>query len=137
MLFKNLFDKDKSNGQSNNTFSEESLKKAKLLITIVDRNKVEFYLDVLAVLESNLQVVTFGRGTASSEVRDMLGLSNFKGIIFSIIREDMVSTVKRRLEERFKTIKNGKGISVVIPLASVMGVRLYQFMMNNNERKGN
>lgn len=137
-----MFKKNKksNNIQSNNTnksslkqLSNESLKKVKMLITIVDRSKVEFYLDVLATFDVNLQFVTFGRGSASTEVREMLGLNEYKGIIFSIVTEDKVNIIQNALQTRFKTIRGGKGISCVIPLSSVMGVRLYQFIINNRE----
>lgn len=32
-----------------------------------------------------------------------------------------------RLEDKFATIRNGKGIAFVMPLSSVIGVNLYQF----------
>ena len=117
--------------------TNESLKKAKILITIVDRNKVEFCLDVLSQFEINLQFVTYGRGTASNEALELLGLNNYKGIIFSVVREDMAKEVLKTLEEKFSNIKKGKGVCVQIPIASVMGVNLYQFMINNRERRRN
>ena len=113
-----------------------SIKKAKLFITIVDRNKVEFYTDVLSQFESNLQLVMYGNGTASLSTLRTLGLTNEKGIIFSVIREDLVNKVKETLDTKFKTIRNGKGISVVVPISSVMGKSLYQFMINNRQNRG-
>lgn len=113
-----------------------SIKKAKLFITIVDRNKVEFYTDVLSQFESNLQLVMYGNGTASISTLTTLGLNNEKGIILSVIREDLVNKVKETLDTKFKTIRNGKGISVVVPISSVMGKSLYQFMINNRQNRG-
>ena len=37
------------------------------------------------------------------------------------------------LEEKFATIKNGKGISFAVPLSSVIGVNLFQFLSNNRQ----
>ena len=34
------------------------------------------------------------------------------------------------LEEKFHTIKNGKGIAFCVPLSSVIGVNIYQFLSN-------
>ena len=113
-----------------------SIKKAKLFITIVDRNKVEFYTDVLSQFESNLQLVMYGNGTASLSTLRTLGLTNEKGIIFSVIRDDLVNKAKDTLDTKFKTIRNGKGISVVVPISSVMGKSLYQFMINNRQNRG-
>ena len=112
------------------------IKTAKLFITIVDRNKVEFYTDVLSQFESNLQLVMYGNGTANNATLELLGLNNEKGIIFSVIRDDLVNKVKDTLDTKFKTIRNGKGISVVVPISSVMGKSLYQFMINNRQNRG-
>ena len=115
---------------------KNSIKKAKLFITIVDRNKVEFYTDVLSQFESNLQLIMYGNGTASNSMLELFGLNNEKGIIFSVIREELENTVKDTLDEKFKTIRNGKGISVIVPISSVMGKQLYQFMINNRKNRG-
>ena len=60
------------------------IKKAKLIITIVDRNKTEFYADVISQHESNLQMIMYGNGTAPTQALENLGLSNEKGIIFPL-----------------------------------------------------
>ncbi len=112
------------------------IKTAKLFITIVDRNKVEFYTDVLSQFESNLQLVMYGNGTANNATLELLGLNNEKGIIFSVIRDDLVKQVKDTLDDKFKSIRNGKGVSVIVPISSVMGKSLYQFMINNRQNRG-
>ena len=116
-----------------NTVNEASIKKLKMLITVVDRAKAEFYLDVLSQFEVNFQMVTGGKGTATNEIVDMLGLNIHKAVIISIVREDMVSTVMKCLEDKFETIRNGKGISIAVPLTSVIGVNMYQFLSNNKQ----
>ncbi len=113
-----------------------SIKKAKLVITIVDRNKTEFYTDVLSQFESNLQMVLYGNGTANNATLEMLGLNNEKGIILSVIQSELVKKVTQTLDEKFKTIRNGKGVAVVVPISSVMGLSLYQFMINNRKNRG-
>ena len=114
-----------------NTINESAIKKLKLLFTVVERPKTEFYLDVLSQFEVNWQMVVGGKGTATSELVDMLGLNPHKGVILSVVREDMVDTVMNCLEDKFATIRNGKGISFAVPLSSVIGVNLYQFLSDN------
>ena len=114
-----------------NQFDASHIKKLKLLFTIVDRNKGEFYLDVISQFEVNCQLVVGGLGTANSELVDLLGLNIHKAVILSIAREDKVEEIMKCLEQRFATIKNGKGISFAVPLSSVIGVNLYQFLANN------
>ena len=114
-----------------NTVNETAIKKLKLLFTVVDRPKQEFYLDVLSQFEVNLQMVIAGKGTATSELVDMLGLNIHKATILSVVREDKVEEIMKCLEEKFTTIKNGKGIAFAVPLSSVIGVNIYQFLSNN------
>jgi len=119
-----------------NTINESAIKKLKLLFTVVDRPKAEFYLDVLSQYDVNCQMVTAGKGTATSELVDMLGLNVQKAVILSVVREDMTDTIMKCLEEKFHTIKNGKGIAFAVPLSSVIGVNNYQFLSNNRLKKG-
>ena len=114
-----------------NTINESAIKKLKLLITVVDRQKGEFYLDVISQFEVNCQMAVSGMGTATSELVDLLGLNIHKAVILSVVREDLVETILETLEDKFATIKNGKGISFAVPLSSIIGVNLYQFMSNN------
>ena len=120
-----------------NTVNESAIKKLKLLVTVVDRPKAEFYLDVLSQFEVNFQMTTAGKGTAYSELVDMLGLNIQKTIIFSVVREDRVDEIMRCLDEKFTTIRKGKGIAFTIPMSSVIGVSIYQFLSNNQLKKEN
>ena len=114
-----------------NTVNESAIKKLKLLFTIVDRPKGEFYLDVISQFDVNFQMATGGLGTATSELVELLGLEPHKAVILSVVREDMVDTVMNCLEDKFRTIRNGKGICFAVPLSSVIGVNLYQFLSDN------
>ena len=66
----------------------------------------------------------------------MLGLNNHKAVLVSVVREDMVDTVLQVLEDKFATIKNGKGVAFAVPLSSVIGVNLYRFLSNNRLGRG-
>ena len=114
-----------------NTVNESAIKKLKLVITVVDRPKAEFYLDVLSQFEVNFQMAVPGKGTAQSELIDMLGLNIHKAVLMSVVREDMADPIMKCLEDKFSTIKNGKGIAFAVPLSSVIGVNMYQFLSNN------
>ena len=119
-----------------NIINETAIKKLKLIITVVDRAKAEFYLDVFSQFEVNFQIVTGGKGTANSEIIEMLGLNIHKAVIMSVVREDMVAPIIKCLEEKFKTIRNGKGIAIAVPLSGVIGINMYQFLSDNRMKKG-
>ena len=119
-----------------NTVNESAIKKLKLIFTVVDRQKGEFYLDVISQFEVNCQLVVGGLGTAASEIIELLGLNNHKAVILSVAREDMVPEIMNTLEEKFRTVRNGKGVSFAVPLSSVIGVNLYQYLSNNRLKRG-
>ena len=119
-----------------NTINESAIKKLKLLFTIVDRSKGEFYLDVISQYQANCQLILPGTGTATSEVVELLGLNLHKAVVVSVVREDQVDVIMNVLETKFSTIKNGKGVSFAVPLSSVIGVNMYQFLSDNRMKRG-
>lgn len=116
-----------------NIINESAIKKLKLVITVVDRAKAEFYLDVFSQFEVNFHMVTGGKGTAHSDIVEMLGLNIHKAVILSVVREDMVGPIMKCLEDKFETIRKGKGIAIAVPLTGVIGVNMYQFLSNNKQ----
>ena len=120
----------------NNSVNESAIKKLKLLFTVVDRQKGEFYLDVISQFDVNCQMILPGMGTAASELLELLGLEPHKAVILSVLREDMVDDAMNTLEDKFRTIRGGKGISFAVPLSSVIGVNLYQFLSDNRMGRG-
>ena len=119
-----------------NTVNDSAIKKLKLLFTVVDRPKGEFYLDVISQFDVNFQMAMAGQGTANSDLLELLGLESHKVVILSVVREDLVDGIMNCLEDKFRTVRNGKGICFAVPLASVIGVNLYQFLSDNRMGKG-
>ena len=109
-----------------------SVRKLVLLFTVVDRSKTLFYVDLLEQFEVNVQMVLYGKGTADSQIRDLLGLTESeKSVIISYIREDKVKEALETLDEKFHKVKNGKGIAFTIALDSIIGVSMYQILSND------
>ena len=110
-------------------------KKLKLLVLVVNKNKADFYIDYLQSFDVNLQVQMHAEGTAGSEMLHYLGLEESeKRVIFSIIREDLAPDAMKGLEEKFATLRGGKGIAYTVPLSSVAGVAIYQFLSNHRSK---
>ena len=122
---------DKSTVQNKKTVNS-SIKKLKILITVINRSKAIYYQDLLEQFEINMQTIIYGRGTADKEIFSMLNIDeNEKAIILSVVREDKLQDVLETLSEKFNKIKNGKGIAFTIPMQSIIGVSVYQFLSNN------
>ena len=108
--------------------------KLKLLVTVINRNKVEFFQDLVQSFDVNLQVSTVASGTAGSELLHLMGLEESeKRVILSLVREDRAPAALKALEEKFSTIRNGKGIAFTVPLSGVIGVSIYSFLCNNRK----
>lgn len=105
----------------------------KLLVTVVNREKADLYAALLQGFDINFQLTMAAYGTANTEVLRVLGLAESdKSVIFSVVREDRAAAALRFLEEKFATIKNGKGIAYTVPLTGTIGVSIYQFLSNNS-----
>ena len=121
----------KSQNAAQKTGENTAPKKLLLLFTVVNRKKAEFYADFLQSFEVNMQLTLAASGTANSETLTLLGLTeNEKSVIISVINEEKAHAALMALEEKFETIKNGKGIAYTVPMSGVIGARIYQFLAN-------
>lgn len=138
-MSKNVAKKPVSINEINSTSTKKqvsNVRKLKILITIIDRSKTLFYLDLLEQFEINVQVVLYGKGTANSQILNKLGLvESDKSAIISWIREDKIKETLDTLNEKFNKVKNGKGVAYTIPLDSIIGVSAYQLLSNDRTLK--
>lgn len=126
----------KKNSKSTTKKEVSNVKKIKMLVTVVDRTKTLFYVDLLEQFEVNIQMVLYGKGTANSEMLNLLGLvESDKSVILSYINEDKVKDALETLNEKFQKVKNGKGIAYTISLDSIIGVSMYQLLVNDQRVK--
>ncbi|MGN1042620.1 MAG: hypothetical protein ACI4SK_03955 [Christensenellales bacterium] len=122
----------KKHSEKRNSKAKSIPKKLKLLVTVVDRNKGELFADFIQAYSVNIQTMCAAHGTASTETLRYLGLGQSdKTVIFSAVREDKIKAVTEMLEEKFATVRNGKGIAFTIPFSSVIGVLTYGFLSDN------
>ena len=109
-------------------------RKLKLLFTVVDRKKAEFFADLIGQFKVNLQIVLAGEGTAKTETLRLLGLDDAaRAVIVSVIRDDLAQSIFETLEEKFDTVRGGKGIAWSVPLSGAVGVAIYQFLSDYRE----
>ena len=102
-----------------------------VLFTVINRNKTDFYVDLLHNYEINLEMVLSAQGTASDKIMSLLGLKDTdKSVIIGILRKDRSKEVLSVLDEKFRTVRGGKGIAYTIPMSSTIGVAIYQFLSN-------
>ena len=78
--------------------------------------------------------ITLGRGTASGDILDYLGLeSTEKAVIFSVLEEEKWSGIKKDLRQKLQIDAPGEGIAFLVPLSSIGGKKTLQFLTANQE----
>jgi len=126
-----LFKKKKQEVETKNEFQldESNIKKISMFITIVNRGQGNYVLKIFEQEGANAQFVQLGEGTAQKEMRDILGIEdNGKEIIISLIANERIEGVKNELEAFFKVNKRNRGIGFSIPMTSLIGMKVYQFL---------
>ena len=125
----NIFPKLKKNNSKEAKGKLDAPDKLKVLFTIVDREKTQFYLDVLEGYDVNFQTVLYGKGTADSSLYGKyLSASPSKSIIISVVREDRVKEILSNYEDKYFKTKHGSGIGFTVKMSSLIGVNLYKFL---------
>ena len=131
---KKVASKNKSKEKEPETTGLEAPKKLKILVTIVERSKSDFYLSALEGFDVNMQTLIYAQGTASKDIASLIGLQDEnKAVIFSVVKEDTVKEILATYEDKYFKTKRGKGVAFTIPISSVIGVMVYKFLLNVNE----
>ena len=103
-----------------------------LMVTVVNRKKTDFFVDLIQSFDVNMQTIALANGTANSGTLHFLGLTDTeKSVIFSVIQESKLPDAMHALGEKFKTVKDGNGIAFTIPFTSVIGTLIFGFLSNN------
>lgn len=99
---------------------------------MVNRGKADFYVDLLSAFDINMQTVLMANGTANAKMLEVFGLTDSeKAVILSVVKASKINDVLATLDEKFKTIKNGKGIAYTVPMTGVIGTLIFGFLSNN------
>jgi nitrogen regulatory protein PII len=73
-----------------------------------------------------------GKGTASNDVYEVLGLSNTKKhVVMSAIPLTSWPMIKKELVERFAISQWAKGLGILVNIDSVCGISTYKFLSNS------
>ena len=102
----------------------------KFLMVIVDRNMAPVYSSMLEDYEVNVSLSLYARGSLIGKIPQGLALATPKSVIVATVREDRVDELLSYLEDKFSTLKGGKGIAFTVPVSSLIGVSSYQFLSN-------
>lgn len=108
----------------------EAPKKLKILFTIINRNKADFYLDVLESYDVNLQTIVYGSSFLLDGLDKQKHHDYDSAVIISVVQEEKIPTILSSYEDKYFKTRNGKGYGFSVPMDSVIGVMAYKFLAN-------
>jgi hypothetical protein len=92
----------------------------KLLIFIIDWTKVKVVSGIFQQTNVRFHFISKGRGTASSEILDVLGIgSTEKAVVFCLEQDIMVPTLLKEVSKKLGLHNAGAGIAFTIPLSGI------------------
>ena len=92
------------------------------MITIIERNSTDRFTKFYETYGASVSFVSVGRGTATSEVLDFLGLEiSEKTVIFSAVTWKVWKAIRYGLQNRLRIDVPGTGIAFIVPFSSVGG----------------
>ncbi len=107
-----------------------------LLFTICSRKKLKMFLDFYKEYNLVTGTINYGRGTAAYNMLDYLGLEDDeKTIHCTIITEKTWKSLKKGLEKELHIDRPGSGICYLVPLDSVGGKKVLNFLIDGQEYK--
>lgn len=108
------------------------------MLTITDRKQVPQFLEFYSKHQVEVGTVTLGKGTASGEMLDYLGLEAAeKAVILSLVTDSTWDAVKLDLQQELQIDIPGSGIAFIVPVSSIGGKRELRFLTDSqNYEKG-
>lgn len=105
-----------------------------MMVTIMDRKFVRKFTSFYDEMGLPVSATTLGAGTASSQVLDYFGLDGSeRGVMFHFVTKAKWKTVKRQLQLQMKIDLPGVGIAFVIPISSIGGKRVLEYLTCGQE----
>jgi len=113
----------------------------KLVIFIVDWNSSHYITNVCVNEKVRFHFTIVGRGTASSEILNLLGIgSGEKAVILCLEQEIGVQVLMKEVRKELKTYGPGAGIAFTVPLSAINDPILLVFkqsILKNENLSGN
>lgn len=107
-----------------------------MMVTISDRNQARRFLSFYKEYGVTVTFLTYGRGTAVSEILDSFGLeATEKAILFAFVTDTEWKKIKSGLQRQIKIDIPGSGIAFLVPLSSIGGKKQLQFLTEGREFK--
>lgn len=120
----------KAKQEKEESFSErKDLAKLSLYVVICNKGQSGAVTRLLTNCGSVAQFVQRGRGSATIQIRDILGIEdNAKNIIITVFRDEDLENVTKEMKAFLLASRKTGGVGFSIPLSSIIGIRIYSFL---------
>ena len=110
-------------------YTVNSSERLDVIFTIVPKGKGEHVIDLLRDNDVMVNITCLGRGTAPSSILEMLGIgATDKDVVLSFVKNEISTSLLRRIAKKLDFAKPGNGISFTVPLQSVAGIMAFKFL---------
>jgi len=143
-LFSNLFSwlpvKLPGVNQNSADLDRTSNPELKLIFFIIDWNQLKVISGLFEKLNVGFHFISKGKGTASSEILDLLGIgASGKAVIFCLELPQMVPVLMKEVRKKIGFNNPGAGIAFTVPLSAINSpiLRIFKQAVLDNEAPGN
>lgn len=111
--------------------------KMDIIFTVVQRGLGEEVIEVTKSRGVYVSLICPGRGTATSRILEMFGLgATEKDVVLCFSKTDETHDVITAISEKMEFAKPGGGIAFAVPIQSVAGVKVLQYLTNASAEEG-
>ena len=125
------------------TFQKEKLNashrydKLDIIFSVVQRGLGEEVIHVTKSRGVYVNLICPGRGTATSSILEMFGLgATEKDIILSFVKTDETHEVITAISKKLEFDKPGGGIAFAVPVQSIAGIKVLQYLTTASAEEG-
>ena len=107
-----------------------------LLLTISERSKLADFISLYKEHGIDINNISLGYGTATSETLSYLGLTGSeKAVILSFTTDEIWMKLRKDLHNKLRIDIPGVGIACTVPLSSIAGRREFEYITDGLEYK--
>ena len=136
-LFKLPFKRSGSRSEGKSVSRGKAEPRLKMVFFIVDWDKSEVISGVFDEEHVRFHFITKGRGTASSEVLDLLGLgASDKAVVLCVEQEILIPVLLKEVRRKLGFNNPGAGIAFTIPLSGINTplLKVFKESIRKNEK---
>ena len=114
----------------------KKMEKIVLLVVILDRGKGDELTKTLRESGVTFNMIAPAYGAAGAHILDYLGLtSQERDMVFSVVTEDRLDAVLKKIQYKYDLEKPGKGVAFTIPITGVSGPLALRYISGIPENK--